>query len=38
MERIAGVCRQVKQLVGCYEEGREPDKLDFTSTGFIVCW
>lgn len=28
LEAIVGVCQRVKRLVACYEEGREPDKLD----------
>ena len=28
LEASVGVCQRVKRLVTCYEEGREPDKLD----------
>ena len=28
MEKVAGVCQHVQQLLSSYEEGREPDKLD----------
>lgn len=28
LEAVAAVCQRVKRLVACYEEGREPDKLD----------
>ena len=28
LDAIAGVCQRVKRLVACYEEGREPEKLD----------
>ena len=28
LERVAGVCRRVKELLTSYEEDREPDKLD----------
>ena len=28
LEAVAAACQRVKRLVACYEEGREPDKLD----------
>ena len=28
LEAIVGLCQRVQRLVACYEEGREPDKLD----------
>ena len=28
LDAIAGICQRVKRLVACYEEGREPEKLD----------
>ena len=28
LEAVAAVCQRVKRLVACYEEGREPDKLN----------
>ena len=28
LEAVTGVCRRVQRLVACYEEDREPDKLD----------
>ena len=28
LEAVVVVCQRVQRLVACYEEGREPDKLD----------